>query len=247
MMIGQIIAHLKALGIYEETAIIVSADHGENLGELAIYAEHGTADNITCRVPLIIKWPGAAKGETRDGLHYNLDLGPTLMELLGKESPACWDGQSYAGVLPASSPDAGRDELIVSQCAHVCQRSVRWQNYIYIRTYHDGYHLFPQEMVFDVKNDPHEQNDLAPTRPDLCREGLARLCNWHDARMNDLAKMGVATDPLWTVMAEGGPFHANDDALIATGYLQHLEKTGRGWAIEEYRRRHPRAVPDEPA
>jgi arylsulfatase A-like enzyme len=242
-MIGQIVAQLKALGIYEETAVIISADHGENIGELGIYAEHGTADNVTCRVPLIIKWPGAAKDETRDGLHYNLDLAPTLMELLNQEPSACWDGASYAGVLAPGAADVGRDEVILSQCAHVCQRSVRWDKYLYIRTYHDGYHLFPKEMVFDVESDPHEQHDLAPSRPDLCREGLARLCAWHDERMSTLAEMGVTTDPLWKVRAEGGPFHAHETALVNTGYLDHLEKTGRGWAIDEYRRRHPRAVP----
>jgi arylsulfatase A-like enzyme len=242
-MIGQIIAHLKELGIYEETAIIVSADHGENLGELGLYAEHGTADEITCHVPLIIKWPGAARGETRNGFHYNLDLAPTLMELLGQKPSACWDGASYAGVLTAGAQDVGRTEVILSQCAHVCQRSVRWDQYLYIRTYHDGYHLFPQEMVFDVESDPHEQNDLALSRPDLCREGLARLCAWHDERMSALATMGHNTDPLWTVMSEGGPYHAHDTTLINTGYLDHLKRTGRGWAIAEYRRRHPRAVP----
>jgi arylsulfatase A-like enzyme len=244
-MIGQIVAQLKALGIYEETAIIISADHGENLGELGIYAEHGTADDITCHVPLIIKWPGAAKGETRDGLHYNLDLAPTLMELLNQEPSACWDGAGYAGVLAPGATDTGRDAVILSQCAHVCQRSVRWDKYLYVRTYHDGYHLFPKEMVFDVKSDPHEQHDLAPQRPDLCCEGLARLCAWHDERMSTLAEMGYTTDPLWTVMAEGGPFHAHETALVKTDYLRHLEKTGRGWAIEEYRRRHPRAVPPQ--
>ena len=35
--------------------IIVSADHGENLGELGIYVEHGTADDATCHVPFVIK------------------------------------------------------------------------------------------------------------------------------------------------------------------------------------------------
>ena len=32
------------------------------MGELGIYSEHGTADEATCRIPLIIKWPGGPKG-----------------------------------------------------------------------------------------------------------------------------------------------------------------------------------------
>jgi arylsulfatase A-like enzyme len=240
-MVGQVVEFLKANGLYEETAIIISSDHGENLGELAIYAEHGTADHITCRVPMIIKWPGQAQGEIRDALHYNLDWTPTLAELLGQQADPVWDGQSYAVTLKPGATDAGREELIVSQCAHVCQRSVRWDNYLYMRTYHDGYHLFPKEMLFDIVADPHEQHDLAPSRPDLCREGLARLTEWHEARMFDLASLGYTTDPLWTVIEEGGPFHASNKSLVETNYCQRLADTQRGWAIEEYRKQHPAA------
>jgi arylsulfatase A-like enzyme len=45
--IGRIVAHLKSAGVYEDTAIIISADHGENQGELGIYGEHATADAAT--------------------------------------------------------------------------------------------------------------------------------------------------------------------------------------------------------
>ena len=38
-------------GVLDDLAIIVTSDHGENLGELGIYGEHGTADDITCRIP----------------------------------------------------------------------------------------------------------------------------------------------------------------------------------------------------
>lgn len=53
--IGKIIDMLKAQGIYDEMAIIISADHGENLGEMGSYDEHGTADYYTTRIPLIFK------------------------------------------------------------------------------------------------------------------------------------------------------------------------------------------------
>ena len=62
---------------------------------------------------------------------------------------------------------------MLSQCAHVCQRGVRFGPWMYVRTYHDGYHLFPDEMLFDVVGDAHEQHDLAPTRPEVCAGGAA--------------------------------------------------------------------------
>lgn len=230
--VGIIVAKLKAAGVYDETAIIISADHGENQGELGIYGEHGTADQATCRVPLIVKWPGCRAGTVDDGLHYNIDLAPTMAELLGAGRQPCWDGASFAAGL-STGADAGREQLVFSQCAHVCQRSVRFGPWLYMRTYHDGYHLFPKEMLYNIVEDPHEQHDLAPGRPDLCREGAARLLQWHD----DMMRTSITNvDPLWTVMREGGPFHARGRLAEYCGYL---EKTGRGWAIPELKARHP--------
>jgi arylsulfatase A-like enzyme len=232
--IGQVLAALERQGVLDGLAIIVSSDHGENLGELAIWAEHGTADHITCRIPMIIRWPGGARGAAERGLHYNLDLGPTLAELLGRPAPAAWDGQSYAAAV-AAGQDAGREYLVISQNAHVCQRGVRWGDWLYMRTYHDGYHLFPKEMLFNLADDPHEQHDLAAAQPDRCAEGLRHLSEWHDAMMATMPE-GYSEDPMRTVLREGGPLHARG---FLPAYVKRLEATGRGWAVEELKRRHP--------
>jgi choline-sulfatase len=230
--VGHIVASLERAGIYDDTAIIISADHGENFGELGIYAEHATADEGTCHVPLIIKFPGGARGARDAGLHYQLDLAPTLLELLGGAPPDIWDGTSFASTIRTGEAD-GRKELIIGQCAHVCQRSVRWDNWLYMRTYHDGFHLFPNEMLFDLRADPHEQNNLAEQRGDLCREGTFRLAHWHDAQMRKMvAASSDVIDPLWTVIREGGPYHAGfsasrPDAERFLQYLKRLEHTGR--------------------
>ena len=230
-MIGEIVDSLKAAGVYDEVLIIISADHGENQGELGIYSEHGTADQATCRIPFIVKGPGVRTG-TDDGLHYNLDLAPTLAEWTQSERQAMWDGASFAPSLKAEV-DTGHDFLVISQCAHVCQRSVRFGPWLYIRTYHDGFHLFPKEMLFNLEDDPHEQHDLAGERTDICNQALRHLSDWHDHMMHT---MPYDNDPLWTVMREGGPFHARQDHLPA--YFDHLRKTGRAWAVDAIKKRH---------
>jgi arylsulfatase A-like enzyme len=230
-MIGEIFDHLKKAGIYDEVMIIISADHGENQGELGIYSEHGTADQATCRIPFIVKAPGVRSGED-SGLHYNIDLASTLAEWLGTESEAIWDGRSFADSLREEA-DTGREFLVISQCAHVCQRSVRFGPWLYIRTYHDGFHLFPKEMLFNLEEDPHEQHDLAQQRSDVCNLALRHLTDWHDQMM---AQMPYTDDPLWTVLKEGGPHHAKLEQLPE--YFKHLEKTGRGWAVQALRERH---------
>lgn len=230
--IARLITHLKKIGVYEDTMIIISADHGENLGELGIYAEHGTADEATCRIPLIIRFPGGVNGYRNDKFHYNVDLLPTLMDLLGGERFPIWDGESYAPAI-TEGLNIGRDEVIISQCAHVCQRAVRWDKWLYIRTYHDGFRLFAQEMLFDLDKDPHEQCDIADKFGDLCTLGQWKLSRWHDQQMHKMiGYSNDVVDPLWTVVREGGPFHAS----LTHGqpgpegfrkYLQHLRSTGR--------------------
>ena len=230
--IGQLFAALERVGVMDDLAIIISSDHGENLGELGIYGEHATADDITCRIPMIVRWPGAAPGRVDRGLHYNLDLVPTLADLLGAKAHPSWDGASYAGALTQGA-DCGRSSLVLSQCAHVCQRSVRFGPWLYMRTYHDGYHLFPAEMLYQVEQDPHEQRDLATQQPDVCGQGARLLEDWH-AQMMSTMPHGV--DPLWTVMREGGPEHARGQLRQ---YCERLAATGRGHAIPELKRRHP--------
>ncbi|MDY6913694.1 MAG: sulfatase [Planctomycetota bacterium] len=232
--IGRLFAALEAVGVMDDLVIIFSGDHGENLGELGIYGEHSTADRATTRIPMIIRWPGGASGCVDEGLHYNLDLGPTLADLLGCDAPDSWDGQSYAPTV-LRGEDCGREYIVVSQCAHVCQRAVRFGPWMYIRTYHDGYHLFPTEMLFNIEADPHEQKDLAQQQPDVCRQAVYYLNEWHDEMMRT-QRPGCNVDPLRTVMQEGGPTHTRGYLKM---YCDYLEKTGRGHAVELLKQRHP--------
>jgi len=231
--IGRIFKELENQGIVEDLVIIITADHGENLGELGIYGEHGTADHGTCRIPMIIRWPGMNQGHVDNGLHYSLDLAPTLAEMFNKPGKPSWDGASYASVLK-SGETSDREFLVISQCAHVCQRGVRFGDWLYIRTYHDGYHLFDKEMLFNLKEDPYEQNNIASERKDICKEAVYYLNDWHDEMMKT---MDYDVDPLWTVMKEGGPFHANGHLKM---YTERLKQTGREDVIPKFKERHPK-------
>jgi choline-sulfatase len=225
LYVGKLIDDLKELGIYDDTVIIISSDHGENQGELNVWGDHQTADHITNRVPLIVRWPGVTDGQAgtaRQALHYHLDLPATIMALVDGEQPEAWDGVSFADDLE-SPADVGRDELIISNGAWSCQRSVRWDNWLLIRTYHTGLKDFPEYMLFDIATDPHETTNLAGSRPDVLGEGLRRLDRWVAAQMYR-AQRG---DPFWGVIAEGGPLHAKVGSPDWEMYLARLRTTGR--------------------
>lgn len=230
--IGRIFDALREKGVMDDLIVIISSDHGENIGELGLYGEHATADQFTTRIPMIIRWPGCIAGHVDEGLRYNLDLAPTLADLLGRSRGSAWDGCSYAPALTGGG-SADRDYVVVSQCAHVCQRGVRFGDWLYVRTYHDGYHLFPEEMLFDLAQDPHEQLNVATAHPDVCRQAVYYLNEWHDRMMHT---MPYQQDPLWTVMREGGPFHARGQLR---SYCEYLDRTERGWAVPVLKAAHP--------
>ncbi|MDF2542329.1 MAG: sulfatase [Herbinix sp.] len=230
-VLGQVFDLLKEKGIYEETAVIITSDHGENFGELGIYAEHGTADHATCRIPMIIKWPGGKKNYVDKGLHYNIDLCPTMADLFKVQPYKKWDGKSYADTIVAGE-DRGQEFLVLSQMAHVCQRAVRFEDWIYIRTYHDGYHLFDKEMLFSLKDDPYEEHNLAASRQDICDKAARILLNWHDEM---LLSADHKVDPLWTVIEEGGPFHAKGNL---DKYLIRLRNTGRSEGADQLEKKY---------
>ncbi|MCL2815806.1 MAG: sulfatase-like hydrolase/transferase, partial [Oscillospiraceae bacterium] len=236
-LIGQMIDKLKSLNIYDDLCVIISSDHGENMGELGIYSEHATADYATCRIPLIIKWNGAAKGHADDGLHCNVDLAPTVAELMNIKPSKNWDGVSFAETI-INKKDAGRDSVVISQMAHVCQRSARFGEWLYMRTYHDGFHLFDEEMLFNIADDPYEQNDVKDKFPDICAKGAKIILDWHDDMMKKSAKTTMSSgtvDPLWTVLQEGGPAHTLG---ALDGYIKRLRETGRSDGAEKLERKY---------
>ena len=230
-LVGQIFAKLREAGIYEDTAIIISSDHGENMGELGIYSEHATADHPTCNIPMIIKWPGGMRGHVDNALHYNVDLPPTMAEMLNVKPSAHWDGASYAETIQSGAAQ-GRESLVLSQCAHVCQRSARFGDWLYVRSYHDGFHLFDDEMLFNLAEDRYEQNDVKAAHPEQCMRGAKIILDWHDAMMKNSSSQ---VDPLWTVMREGGPMHTLGEL---DAYLVRLENTGRAEGAQRLREKY---------
>ena len=232
--VGQILSALDDMGLRDQTGVMVSADHGENLGELGIYCDHQTADEHTTHLPLVLQWPGMGglAGRSEPGLHYQIDVMATVLELFGAEVPERWDGASFAPALLAGAP-SGRDHLVLSHAAWTAQRSVRFDRWICIRTYYDAFHGFPPVMLFDLDADPHEQYNLAGDQPQVVEHALSLLGEW---AADALSRSPTGIDPLWTVLRGGGPWHSRVDA---DWYLERLRSTGRGGWADRFARTRP--------
>ena len=205
--IGLLLDILERHRVLDDTAIIISADHGECLGELNAYGGHCFADHCTGRIPLIVRWPratDATAGCAADGLIYNIDLAATVTDLVGQKLPAAWDARSMTGALRGEP--VGRDYLVVSQLAQSQQRAVRFRDgdadYLYIRTYSAGDYRMPGELLFDVGADPHEQTNLTEGFPNVLAQARTLLEEW----VSDALKDSSNGDPLDTVLKESAGF-----------------------------------------
>jgi arylsulfatase A-like enzyme len=236
--VGTLMNKLADLGVLDDTAVLVSSDHGEAFGELGVYADHQGADEVTCHIPAVLKWPGLEPRVYR-GLHYHLDVAATVVDLADIAVPEHWDGISVAAELGAGT-EAGRDHLVLSQGAWACQRGVRFDDHLYLRTWHDGYHgHWPEEMLFDIANDPHEQHDLALDDQGRTSGARSILDEW---TAEQLSRSLSPVDPMDLVREEGGPYHTRRHL---PGYLERLRATGRGRWADVLLERHPaEADPD---
>lgn len=231
--VGRLLNALADAGVLDETVVIVSADHGENQGELGVWGDHQTADPITCRVPLLVRCPGLDGVPRVDrALHYHFDWAATLVELAGGRVPDIWDGAPFTTAFRAGR-EQSRPYLVTSQNVWSCQKGVRFDQYVCLRTYHDGYKQLDRVMLFDVDDDPHEQRDLASARPEVVDHAMGLLADWQQ----DMAWTGRSdVDPMLTVLREGGPFYTRGRLRP---YIGRLKATGRRQHAAHLARLHP--------
>ena len=151
IQVGRIFEQLRADGRLNNTYVIFSSDHGLALGSHGIMGKHNMYEH-TIRVPLIIAGPGVPKGKRSEALCYLRDLYPTICDLTGTAIPESVEGKSLKPVIN------GKQDAIYSEIYGYFrdkQRMVRNNRYKLIHYPHLDRH-----QLFDLKNDPHELNDL---------------------------------------------------------------------------------------
>lgn len=204
---------LKQQGVWEETAIIISADHGEAFGELGQYMEHGSASPTVHHIPLLIKWPGITQaGTVCDDLVLNIDLSATVSDALGFDAPTGWNGRSLLPALRGETMKNPRERMVLSHGLHTRQRTVFDGRYAFIRTYEPSYYEYQPKMLFDLQNDPHQTEDISLQDPEITTEMDFYLLDWE---REQVAFTGLS-DP----MREITEIPVN----VLGGVARHLEK-----------------------
>ena len=181
--IAKVLEALHDSGLSEDTLVIYTTDHGENIGEHGLWWKNCMYEHAA-RVPLIVSWPARFKrGQRRKGACSLVDLNRTIADLAGAKVPADWDGDSMVRWMDRPESD-WKDFAVSEYYAHNIASGyamLRKGRYKYV--YHtpaDAEHPAEREL-YDLDNDPGEFDNLAGN-PDYSD----RIATMHAFLVNEL-------------------------------------------------------------
>lgn len=162
--VGRLIESLKAEGLYDESIVIFTSDHGEMLGSHSLWQKMCMYEE-SARVPLIIKFPASFKTATKSvGDPVSLvDVFPTLLDYAGVKIPAGLDGQSLVPFVNGDKA-AARRPVFVQYDGNGSLGN--FQRCVVLGDFKLIVDIFKDEIFLELYNvtaDPQEQRNLAFT------------------------------------------------------------------------------------
>jgi arylsulfatase A-like enzyme len=163
--VGKILGKLKELGLEENTLVIFTSDHGDMLGAHGM-REKNVFYEESAHVPLMIRFPGCIKpGTTVDGYLSNMNLFATIFDYLQLPESTS-DAKSLRGLIEGTDKSLGK--YVVTEWLY---NEDRTPAYMILK---DGWKLFIPyssesnviNALYNLKNDPHEMNNLLGNNPD---------------------------------------------------------------------------------
>ncbi len=176
--LGRVIDDLRARNMLDDTIVVVTSDHGEQLGDHWLIEKVGYTDP-SFRIPLIVRWPAMAgrAGRVVEAFTESVDVLPTLIELCGGTTPTFCDGASLVPFLDDdlegwAAPEGWRDAVVTEYDFR--DPTTTWIEEAYglrqdecgiavLRDRHGKYVHFAgfHPLFFDLDDDPGESHNLA--------------------------------------------------------------------------------------
>ena len=210
----RVLQFLDESGKTNNTIFFYASDHGKD-GKFTLY-DRGL------HVPLIVRWPGVINaGSVSNTMVHFIDVMPTLIDLIGGQPPKDFDGKSFLTVLKGKDKVIHKyvygvqSNQNIQQCAVFPSRMIRDENFKYIRNFNSkevveknlgenenvnafillGAEKFkdvPYEELYDIKNDPFEQVNLACNikYKEIKKQLVEELYNWMKQQGDFLTEPG---------------------------------------------------------
>ena len=207
-LMGKLFDWLDENALEDDTIVVFIGDHGESLGQHEEDTHGFFIYDATTRVPFIIKAPYRQIGRGRrvESQVRTIDLMPTLLELVGIKSPDPVQGES---VVPLVNGDQNTLGLFAYGESFYPRNHYGWSELKSIRN--ESFHFIdaPRPELFDVREDPRQQNNIASQRAAT----VSRLKTELDRLVDELGVEGIDEQEPSTLDAE------TQQQLAALGYL----------------------------
>lgn len=194
---GKILDTLRECGLYDDTVIVFTSDHGDMMGSHRLLAK-GIMYEEAATVPMIVRMPGQEEPMTFSEPVSQIDLLPTLLDLLGERIPHGLQGKSLKPVLEGESgivddvfvewngPNTGVGKVFVEEGSTEDAARAAMQDPIRTVITRDGWKFDCSPLgyheLYNLKDDPHETRNLAldPENRPLMRELLGSIRKWQE-------------------------------------------------------------------
>jgi arylsulfatase A-like enzyme len=204
---------LRETGLLDDTIVVITADHGESLGDHGIYFVHAGLYEPTVHVPLLIHAP---RSQARPGrvsrVVENLDIPATVFDLTGLARPASFRGDSLMKDEPGD--DAAFFEHYGRFATGMRRGTVKTIDSRELKNHRDKvwpslrvWYEAPSLEMFDLARDPGELHDLGAEQAEALRANVGVLDAWRADRAQRQA-VGSKVDPKLT------------ETLRALGYVE---------------------------
>jgi choline-sulfatase len=182
-LIGEFLDVLKKEQVAGNTILIISADHGESLGERGMYFEHGNCIyNEVIRVPLIINGSMIPRGRVINDFVQLIDIMPSLADMLGIRLNGQIEGESF---FPFKSKknrnfafsEVSTDRMVAGSRINMVDQSITFGDWqlIYEKVDNDG---AATDELYNLKTDPQELHNVAPVEKERLKFLKQKLDEW---------------------------------------------------------------------
>lgn len=180
-MVSRLVETLSDHGMLEDTLIVFTSDHGDNLGSQQIFnKDHLYEESV--RIPMVFHQPGSLAPRVNGGQVAQLiDVMPTVLDLCGVESPSSIQGRNLTPVLRGDRRALPENHAFIeTPMQHI---GIRTRAHLYgmklgpdLRSIEDPYYCF-----YNLARDPYEMQNLAHTDEDPCMAAdlRERLLSWN--------------------------------------------------------------------
>jgi arylsulfatase len=192
--VGKILDTLEESGLAENTIVIFTSDHGDQLLEHGLFGKNVFYES-SVKIPFMMRYPGRINPGTYDEFCMSIDLLPTLFEFAGLEEPYNCHGQSLVPLISDSEKEYIERDCVFSEnvIPEVFLKTfhfekdkgvmgVRHPDCKMVRTKKWKFNYYPKghQELFDLENDPDEMANLAadPGRAKIVDEMKSRLLDW---------------------------------------------------------------------